>query len=241
MNKKKIIIISAIVVIILALIIGLIVFGGKDTKSKDKEQPTTTEQQETTTEKETSTEKESESLTEQETETTSEEPTTEETTTEEQSKDNAVIESGDNEQLIPAGHEKYFYVQCGMRIGWNDSAKMGYEAGDYFYVANNGDIYYFSSEADKNSFDSSNPNKAFLFYVEGTGLVGGTTGEAHTTQPTESPTQQPTTEPTTQGGGHENTEQETTSSEEHTGNKRPLSDPSQIIVNPDGGYDPNDQ
>lgn len=239
MNKKKItIIISAIVVIILALIIGLFVFGGKDTKSKDKEQPTTTKQQETTTEKETSTEKESESLTEQETETTSEEPTTEE-----QSKDNAVIESGDNEQLIPAGHEKYFYVQCGMRLGWNDSAKMGYEAGDYFYVANNGDIYYFSSEADKNSFDSSNPNKAFLFYVEGTGLVGGTTGEAHTTQPTESPTQQPTTEPTTQGGSHENTEQETSSNGEQTGNKRPLSDPSKNNSDWDGegGYDPNDQ
>ena len=106
------------------------VFGGEDTKSKDKEEPTTTKQQETTTEKETSTEKESESLTEQETETTSEEPTTEEPTTE-QSKDNAVIESGDNEQLIPAGHEKYFYVQCGMRLGWNDSAKMGYEAGGH--------------------------------------------------------------------------------------------------------------
>lgn len=159
---------------------------------------------------------------------------------EEQSKDNAVIESGDNEQLIPAGHEKYFYVQCGMRIGWNDSAKMGYEAGDYFYVANNGDIYYFSSEADKNSFDTSNPNKAFLFYVEGTGLVGGTTGEAHTTQPTESPTQQPTTQ--TQDNGNHTEESISTSEDDDWWNSSDgLHDPSQIIVNPDGGYDPNQQ
>lgn len=152
----------------------------------------------------------------------------------EQQKDNEQLKGNNTENETMANGEKYYYVKLGLKLGWNDSEEMGFEAGDYIYVHSNGDIYYFSSETDKNSFDTNNPNKAFLFYSESSGSTDSSSGDSISTG-TEISTQTPeqTTPPTDYHTDSSNTDEDEDWWQGF--------DPTKLNRGDGIGYDPNNQ